>query len=345
MNLSMEVVKNTEYTPIKSSGLEYYKVAPGVWGMKIVFVNIYIIAAGENSGNNWVLVDAGLKGSGEKIMRMAEDIFGEGTKPAAILLTHGHFDHVGALEELLAVWDSPVYAHYLELPYLKGISSYPPPDPMVGGGLMSLMSWTFPKKPKDLGSKVHRLAANSSAVPQLPDWQYIHTPGHSPGQISLFREYDRVLISADAFVTTKQESAFSVMTQRHVLSGPPKYFTIDWAAAKESVRKLLELQPHAAASGHGYPMYGEELITSLTDLADNFEEKAVPKYGRYVKEPARTNKNGVQYIPERENNPELLAAIALIGAVAAFALVWKFTRKKPQRNDFSLSELFAKGFS
>jgi glyoxylase-like metal-dependent hydrolase (beta-lactamase superfamily II) len=312
--------------------------------MKIVFVNVFIVASGEDGGNNWVLVDAALKGSGDKIRRMAEDLFGPGAKPSAIILTHGHFDHVGALEELLEVWDVPVYAHYLELPYLKGISSYPPPDPMVGGGLMSLMSWTFPKKPKDLGNRVHRLNANGT-VPNLPDWQYIHVPGHSPGQVALFREYDRTLISADAFVTTKQESAFSVMTQKHVLSGPPKYFTIDWISARESVEKLLDLRPLAAATGHGYPMYGEELITSLSRLVANFEEEAVPTYGRYVKEPARANKNGVQYIPERAANPQLLTAVALIGAVAAFAIVWNFSRKKKAvKEDFSLTDLFSNSF-
>lgn len=340
----MEILKNAEYIPIKSSGLEYYKVAPGVWGMKILFVNVYLISAGENAGNSWVLVDTGLKGSANKIIRMAEDIFGEDSKPSAIILTHGHFDHVGGMDELLDVWDAPVYAHYLELPYLKGVSSYPPPDPMVGGGLMSLMSWAFPKSPKDLGTRVHRLNT-SGDVPGLPDWQFIHTPGHSPGQVSLFRESDGTLIAADAFVTTKQESAFSVISQKHILAGPPKYFTIDWIAAKESVQKLLDLKPQAAATGHGYPMYGEELTSSLANLVANFEKEAVPAYGRYVKEPARTNKNGVQYIPKRVNNPELLATVALVGALAAFAIVWKLTRKKEVKDDFSVSELFAKGFS
>lgn len=341
----MEIVKNAEHTSIKSSGLEYYKVSPGVWGMKIIFVNIYIVASGENQGNNWVLIDAGLKGSGEKIKRMAEHIFGKDTQPSAIILTHGHFDHVGALEELLEIWaDAPVYAHYLELPYLKGVSSYPPPDPMVGGGLMSLMSWAFPKSPKDFGNRVQRLIAKGD-VPELPEWEFIHTPGHSPGQISLFRENDRTLIAADAFVTTKQESAFSVLTQKHILSGPPKYFTIDWIAAKESVKKLLDLKPYAAATGHGYPMYGEELTTALTNLVENFEKEAVPTYGRYVKEPARANKNGVQYIPKRVNNPQLLVTAALFGAIAAFAIVWRLTKRKQQvKDNFSISEMFAKGF-
>ncbi|WP_374164246.1 MBL fold metallo-hydrolase [Arcticibacter sp. MXS-1] len=223
----METTEKNGYTKIKSSGVEYFTVGPRVWGMKIVFVNVYIIAAGEEGANNWILVDAALKGSGRKIIRMAEDLFGPGAKPSAIVLTHGHFDHVGALEELLAVWDVPVYAHYLELPYLKGISSYPPPDPMVGGGMMSVMSWMFPNSPKDLGRKVRRLGTDDK-VPGLPDWRFIHTPGHAPGQISLFRDLDKTLIAADTFVTTKQESAFSVITQKKVLSGPPKYFTIDW---------------------------------------------------------------------------------------------------------------------
>jgi len=321
----MKIVKQAEYTFIKKSGLKYFNVAPGVWGMKILFVNIYMVS----SNDGWVLIDAGLKGYGDKIMRMAEDLFGEGTKPSAILLTHGHFDHVGALEELIAVWNVPVYAHYLELPYLKGISCYPPPDPMVGGGLMSLISWTFPRKPKDFGKKIHRLAVNGS-VPGLPDWEYIHTPGHSPGQVSFFREGDRTLIAADVFVTTKQESAFSVMTQKHILSGPPKYFTIDWIAAKESVEKLSQLKPVTAATGHGYPIYGEQLNTALSHLLENFEEEAVPAYGRYVKEPARANKNGVQYIPKRVSNPKIITSLALIGAVTTLAIVWKLTRKKEQ---------------
>lgn len=327
----MEVLKHAEYTPIKSSGLEYYKVAPGVWGMKIVFVNIFIIASVQEEPGNWVLVDAGLKGYGDKIKRMAEDIFGAGAKPSAIILTHGHFDHVGALDELMGIWDTPIYAHYLELPYLKGVSSYPPPDPMVGGGLMSLMSFMYPKKPKDLGKNVHRLAANGG-IPALPEWQFIHVPGHAPGQIALFRENDRTLISADAFVTTKQESVFSVITQKHVLSGPPKYFTIDWVAAKESVAKLLALRPSIAATGHGYPMYGEELNEDLNNLFENFEKEAVPVYGRYVKEPARANKNGVQYIPKRVNNPNLIAGAAIIGVVTAMVLIWGFSRKKPSRS-------------
>ena len=44
------------------------------------------------------------------------DIYGKGARPATIILTHGHFDHVGALEQLAEHWNVPIYAHSLEAP-------------------------------------------------------------------------------------------------------------------------------------------------------------------------------------------------------------------------------------
>jgi glyoxylase-like metal-dependent hydrolase (beta-lactamase superfamily II) len=43
-----------------------------------------------------------------------------------MVLTHGHFDQVGALKALTGQWDTPVYAHHLEQPYLEGSAAYPP---------------------------------------------------------------------------------------------------------------------------------------------------------------------------------------------------------------------------
>ena len=304
---------------------DYFNVVPGVWGMKIVFVNVYILSTGE--GNDWVLIDAGLKGAGRRIRRMAEDIFGVGTRPKAILLTHAHFDHVGALEELSDLWHVPIYAHALEMPYLKGISSYPPPDPFVGGGLMSLLSWTFPRKPIDMGRRVFKLPLDGS-LPGIEEWRYLPTPGHSPGHISFYRESDKTLISGDAFVSTKQESAFSVMTQKKQIHGPPKYFTTDWGAAAASVRELAALHPQAVATGHGLPMYGEELDKSLTYLANNFEQFAVPDAGRYVNEPVRSNEQGVEYIPPPYVKPSIIAAAVVAASILAFTAFYQLRGRK-----------------
>jgi glyoxylase-like metal-dependent hydrolase (beta-lactamase superfamily II) len=293
-----------------------FSVAPGVWGMRDVFVNFYMIQ--NTTDDNWVLVDAGLKWSSGKIKRMANYLFGENAKPSAIILTHGHFDHVGSLQKLAEEWDVPVFAHYMEIPYLTGRAAYQPADSSVGGGMMAYMAWLYPSSPINIWNRVNVLPGDGT-IPVLDDWKYIHTPGHAPGHISLFRESDKALIAGDAFVTTCQESAISVATQKKKISGPPKYFTYDWNAAERSVQELAALQPKVAATGHGKPMRGAELRDSLLTLSQHFEEVAVPSKGRYLDDPAVADANGFIYIPESDTNNTRLAWKA--GAVSALAVL------------------------
>lgn len=292
---------------------KYTEIAPGIWGMKIIFVNIYMIETGPKE---WILVDAGVRGSAGRIKKMAGSLFGENNPPQAIILTHGHFDHIGALHELLKTWNVQVYSHLQEIPYLTGHSSYPPPDPTVGGGMMSTMSFLYPNSPINLGSRIHALSKDGT-LPKMPDWMYIHTPGHSPGHISLFRGRDKVLIAGDAFVTTQAESAINVLTNRKKLSGPPKYFTPNWVSAALSVRKLKDLRPAIAATGHGPTMQGEELSNALEELVDHFTELAIPKHGRYV------NNNAI----ERPIGTMVFGAVIAVSALLTFALVKKLKHR------------------
>ncbi|MFD0764719.1 MBL fold metallo-hydrolase [Mucilaginibacter lutimaris] len=306
----------TQVETEKDNQSGYFKIATGVWGLKTLFVNVYFVAINKNE---WVLVDTGLKGYSQYIKDTAQELFGN-NPPKAIILTHGHFDHTGNILELLKAWDVPVFAHPLEIPYLNGVSSYPPPDPTVGGGLMSLMSVVYPRKSIDLNGSL-KVLQNDNNIPVLPGWQYIHTPGHAPGHIALFREKDRLLLAGDAFVTTKQESAFSIAMQSEIVSGPPKYFTYDWGAAKQSVKKLYNLNPAIAATGHGRPMVGEELAEGLKSLVENFDRVAIPSSGRYVKRPAKTNKRGVLYTPPKLVNKTLIASVIAVAGILTFTIV------------------------
>ena len=135
------------------------------------------------------------------------------------------------------------------------------------------------------------------SIPELPDWQVIHTPGHSPGHVSLFRKSDRALIAGDAFTTTNQNSAVAVMTQKEELHGPPAYFTIDWHAAKQSIRQLAHLNPTAAGTGHGKAVHGIRLPQLLDQLVHDFDTNEVPEGGRYVRQPAVTDEQGIVDMP------------------------------------------------
>lgn len=256
-------------------------ISTGVVGVRTLFVNVFAVAGEEG----WTLIDAGLKGSAARIRRWAGDHFGD-EAPNAIVLTHAHFDHVGAIDDLVESWDVPVYVHGEELPYVTGERSYPEPDPTVGGGMMSRMARLYPRGPIDLTGRARPLP-QSGVVPGMRGWRWIHTPGHTAGHVSLFRDADGTLIVGDAFCTTKQESFFAVATQRPELHGPPAYFTTDWDAARDSVARLAALNPAFIAASHGQPMAGAETAEALQMLAQRFDELARPAHGKYVDSPRR----------------------------------------------------------
>src|SRR5258706_9619858 len=169
--------RNSPPKPIKKrENTAVEEVAPGLSRIAHRIVNTYLVSDAESG--TWVLVDAGLPTSARRIFKVAEQRFGRKTRPAAILLTHGHFDHVGSLRKLLKRWDVPVYVHRLELPYLTGRSDYPPGDPRVGGGLMTLMCRFFLRKGIDLGHRGKPLPSDG-AGPHLAGWRWLHTPGTS----------------------------------------------------------------------------------------------------------------------------------------------------------------------
>lgn len=275
----MKQSDDNKFIPMTSTSSGKTRKVQDVFYYTNQIVNVIFI--GKPEDEKWVLVDAGMPKSGDKIISVAEEIYGKGKPPSSIILTHGHFDHVGGITTLLKKWDVPVYAHPLELVYLTGKKAYPEPDTSVEGGMLAKISSIYPHEPIDISGAVIPLLDDHSLL-GLPEWKWVHTPGHSPGHISLFRERDRLLIAGDAFVTVKQDSFYKVLVQKEEVQGPPNYLTTDWTAAKKSVINLAALEPEWVITGHGKHMHGRPLKEGLGYLLENWKEVALPDHGKFV---------------------------------------------------------------
>jgi glyoxylase-like metal-dependent hydrolase (beta-lactamase superfamily II) len=267
------------------------EIAPGVYCMEtgkgISRSNVYFV----QSGSSWVLIDAAPANCGQSIRKTAEFLFGANTRPASILLTHDHPDHAGSALELARMWDCLVYVHPDELPLvaigdLSTIEKYA--NPLDRWIILPLLRAMPRQRVESMLSRaslkgVVRAFDPSAAVPSLPDWECIPTPGHTPGQVAFFRTSDRVLITGDAIVTVDLNSFWGFLLwglrlNQQRVSGPPWYSTWNWRAAKESVTAIAGLEPRVLASGHGVPMSGDEIARELRAFADHFSGPAAEKH-------------------------------------------------------------------
>lgn len=303
------------------------EIAPGVWRLPVMMANVYFV--GEKQGP-WTLIDAGLRGGSWRIKQAAMDTFGRA--PESIVLTHGHFDHVGALPRLAEEWNVAVYTHPQEVPFLNGSTTYPPPDPTVGG-FMAQLSRFFPNDRIDLGGCLRTLPEDGF-VPGMPNWKWIHTPGHTPGHVSLFREEDRLLIAGDAVITVNQENPVKLVAQKREFRPPPRYFTQDWIAARRSIERLAELRPNIVAAGHGLPVMGSWVPDELLRFAAYFRP---PAHGRYVNTPVRSDEYGVLYVPPAPPDPAPMYAATIGIAAAAGLLMLTGSGRKRRHADARIS--------
>lgn len=139
--------------------------------------NAYILAGAENQ---CLIFDPGSEPG--KLNSVIEK---QGLKPAAILLTHAHFDHIGAVDAIRDRWNIPVYIHEKEKNWLL--------DPSLNGSQFFMTSKPITARPADhFISKEGELSIGEFTL------QVYETPGHSPGSVSFYAEEIGVVFSGDA---------------------------------------------------------------------------------------------------------------------------------------------------
>jgi glyoxylase-like metal-dependent hydrolase (beta-lactamase superfamily II) len=240
----------------------------GPWGR--TQTNVYFV----RSGSAWVLIDAGWARDAPRIERAAASLFGAGSRPAAILLTHDHPDHEGSALHLARAWDCAVYLHPTELPiatrdFAAMVATAMPLDRWIVLPLMRVMGRRRRQAifARSSLAEVARAFEPDAGVPGLPGWQCLPTPGHTPGHVSFFRPDDRVLITGDALVTLQMNSLTGLLLQRPGLSGPPWYTTCSRTAARNSIHRLARLEPTVLAGGHGRPLTGTGTAAAVRRFA------------------------------------------------------------------------------
>jgi len=174
-------------------------------------------------------------------------------RPTICLLSHTHWDHIGSAHEFAERLVHPAEAAILADPTNAATlaAKYAKDDPAIEAQM-------FTRRPPGWRGSAYRLRpapptqlVAEGAVIDLGDRRLtvLHTPGHSPGHVSLFEERTGILFAADA-----------------VYDGPlvDKLYHSDLAAYRATMRRLRDLQPSIVHGGH-FPSFGPTRYRELID--------------------------------------------------------------------------------
>ncbi|MFB5192972.1 MBL fold metallo-hydrolase [Alicyclobacillus fastidiosus] len=192
-------------------------------------VNCYLVK--ENDG--LTLIDAALPSNANSIRQAAQSL---GLPITRILLTHGHADHVGALDRLhQRLPEAEVMISERDSRLLAGDTRTVDGEPQVKvrGGIKPCQ--TQPTGHLKEGDRIGNL-------------EVICSPGHTPGHVAFLDVRDRTLIAGDAFQIQGGIAVSGTIRPRFPF---PAFATWHRDRAVESARRLRDLRPSQLAVGHG----------------------------------------------------------------------------------------------
>lgn len=204
-----------------------YRIPTAPWDL----LNSYAIVEADG---RVTLVDAGLKRSARRIATALRSIGSAPSEVTRIVMTHAHPDHAGGLAALERDTGAPVAAHADDAAALRAGRTPGRDQATFGGRLMDRMpGGGF--APADVAEEL----VDGQVLDIGGGLEVVHTPGHSPGHVSLLHLDSRTLITGDAI--------FNVLGLRW----PPASLCTNVRLTKESATRLAELEYTTAAFTHG----------------------------------------------------------------------------------------------
>jgi len=234
-------------------------VAEGIHQLEVAKTNLYIV---EHS-KGFLLVDAGLPRSWSHLLLALKQLALDPGQLSGILLTHGHFDHVGGLPQILEHWKVPVWVHPGDTALVAHPYSYNHERARFGYPLRyprsipTVLSIALAGGLEVKGTTVAVPLAEGMTLPGDP--VIIPTPGHTPGHIAVhFPDRDAVIVG-DAIVTL---DPYTGETGPQIVAGAA---TADSAEALGSLDSLRQTDATLMLPGHGWVWNGG--ITSAVAAA------------------------------------------------------------------------------
>lgn len=218
-----------------------YQALPNIYRMEgLSIVNVYLLVTPEGL----TLVDSGMASHASKI---AEQIVKAGFKLAdlqRIVLTHAHADHAGSAAELSNQTGAYIISHKDEAPYIEQKETQQVKSALMRGLFEIIARFSAGITPCYVDSPLE----DGEEIAGTGGFRAVHTPGHTPGSLSLYHAGKKVLICGDAIFN------LNPLTRRKGLRLPLSMVTANPARAKESVRKLAGLDVDILFCGHGEPV-------------------------------------------------------------------------------------------